>query len=159
MIAVAKSASRTWEILLVEDNPADIRLTQEVLSDSGLQHTLHIARDGEEALNMIRRQGAHGDLPEPDLVLLDLNLPRKDGRDVLAEIKGDPRLCHIPVIILSTSKAERDISTCYRLHANCYLQKPVDLDAFAELMRGIEDFWFRKASLPPRPGDGVDHGE
>ncbi|HUS24380.1 MAG TPA: response regulator [Candidatus Binatia bacterium] len=148
--ASPKTTARPWEIFLVEDNPADIRLTQEVLAESGLNHHLHIARDGEQALYMIRRDGEYAKLPEPDLVLLDLNLPRKDGREVLAEIKRDPRLNHIPVLVLSTSRTERDVATCYHLHANCYLQKPVDLDAFAELMRGVEDFWLRKVSLPPR---------
>lgn len=156
MSVAASSAARPWEILLVEDNPADIRLTQEVLADSGLRHVLHVARDGEQALGMIRRSGEYQSLPEPDLVLLDLNLPRKDGRDVLAEVKRDPQLSHIPVIVLSTSKAGHDVLACYRLHANCYLQKPVDLDAFAALMRSIEEFWLGKASLPPK-ANGGDH--
>ena len=155
--SAAKPVTRPWEILLVEDNPADIRLTQEVLAESGLSHRLHVARDGEQALFMVRREGDYTDLPEPDLVLLDLNLPRKDGREVLAEIKRDPQLNHIPVLVLSTSRTERDVATCYHLHANCYLQKPVDLDAFAELMRGVEDFWLRKVSLPPR-GAGRGQG-
>lgn len=144
------AAMRPAEILLVEDNPADIRLTQEVFAEIGLPHRVHVARDGEEALAMMRRQGAHGALPEPDLVLLDLNLPRKDGREVLAEAKGDPRLAHIPIVVLSTSRAERDVLSCYRLHANCYLQKPVDFDAFATLIRGLEEFWLKRASLPSR---------
>lgn len=146
------SRARPAEILLVEDNPADIRLTQEVFEEIGLQHHVHVARDGEEALAMLRREGAHAALPEPDLVLLDLNLPRKDGREVLAEIKSDVRLNHIPVVVLSTSRAERDVVACYHLHANCYLQKPVDFEAFASLIRGLEDFWFGKASLPSRVG-------
>ena len=142
--------ARSWEILLVEDNPADIRLTQEVLNETALRHVLRVAHDGEQALRMIRRQGEYDQQPEPDLVLLDLNLPRKDGRAVLAEVKGDPQLRHIPILMLSTSRAERDVQECYDLHANAYLQKPVELDAFADLMRGVEDFWLRRAALPSK---------
>lgn len=145
-----RPSARPAEILLVEDNPADIRLTQEVFAEIGLPHRVHVARDGEEALAMLRRQGPHAALPEPDLVLLDLNLPRKDGREVLAEAKSDPRLSHIPILVLSTSRAERDVLSCYRLHANCYLQKPVDFEAFATLIRGLEEFWLKRASLPSR---------
>lgn len=144
------ASARPAEILLVEDNPADIRLTQEVFEEIGMPHRVHIARDGEEALAMLRRQGVHANLREPDLVLLDLNLPRKDGREVLAEVKSDPTLNHIPVVVLSTSRAERDVLACYHLHANCYLQKPVDFEAFAALIRGLEDFWLSKVSLPSR---------
>lgn len=147
---VAPERVRTWEILLVEDNPADIRLTEEVLGETSLRHVLRVARDGDQALDMIRRSGDYASLPEPDLVLLDLNLPRKDGRAVLAEVKQDPRLSHIPIIVLSTSRADRDVRDCYSLHANAYLQKPLDLDAFADLMRGVEDFWLRRAALPPK---------
>lgn len=146
----APATTRTAEILLVEDNPADIRLTQEVFDEIGVPHRLHVARDGEEALAMLRRQGEHAGVPEPDLVLLDLNLPRKDGREVLSEVKNDPALNHIPVVVLSTSRAERDVLACYHLHANCYLQKPVDFEAFATLIRGLQDFWFGKASLPSK---------
>lgn len=144
------TSARPAEILLVEDNPADIRLTQEVFEEIGMPHRVHIARDGEEALAMLRRQGPYAQLREPDLVLLDLNLPRKDGREVLAEVKSDPTLNHIPVVVLSTSRAERDVLACYHLHANCYLQKPVDFEAFAALIRGLEDFWLSKVSLPSR---------
>lgn len=150
--------ARTAEILLVEDNPADIRLTQEVFEEIGIPHHLHVARDGEEALAMLRRQGAQAGMPEPDLVLLDLNLPRKDGREVLAEVKNDPKLNHIPVVVLSTSRAERDVLACYHLHANCYLQKPVDFEAFATLIRGLQDFWFGKVSLPSKV-QGAPHAE
>jgi two-component system, chemotaxis family, response regulator Rcp1 len=146
----ASGGGRRAEILLVEDNPADIRLTQEVFEEIGIPHRVHIARDGEEALAMLRREGAHARVPEPDLVLLDLNLPRKDGREVLAEVKGDPRLSHIPIVVLSTSRAERDVLACYQLHANCYLQKPVDFEAFAALIRGLESFWFGQVSLPAK---------
>lgn len=154
--AARSDKARCWQILLVEDNPADIRLTKEVLNETALRHVLHIARDGEEALSMIRRQGAYAQQAEPDLVLLDLNLPRKDGRAVLAEVKADPKLTHIPILILSTSRADRDVLACYNLHANAYLQKPVDLDAFADLMRGVEDFWLRRASLPPKAADAAN---
>lgn len=157
IMAEERQRVRAWEILLVEDNPADIRLTEEVLGETSLRHTLRVARDGEQALNMIRRAGDYSNQPEPDLVLLDLNLPRKDGRAVLTEIKGDPELSHIPIIVLSTSRADRDVRDCYSLHANAYLQKPLDLDAFADLMRGVEDFWLRRAALPPkRQADGND---
>ena len=157
MANMAAERSRTWEILLVEDNPGDIRLTEEVLSETSLRHVLRVARDGEQALGMIRRIGEYSALPEPDLVLLDLNLPRKDGRAVLTEIKADPSFSHIPILVLSTSRADRDVRDCYRLHANAYLQKPLDLDAFAELMRGIEEFWLRRVELPPKSqADGND---
>lgn len=149
-IRVPNSTLRVAEILLVEDNPADIRLTQEVFEEIGAPHRLHVARDGEEALAMLRRQGQYVNVPEPDLVLLDLNLPRKDGREVLADIKSDPKLNHIPIVVLSTSRAERDVLACYHLHANCYLQKPVDFEAFATLIRGLQDFWFGRVSLPSK---------
>ena len=149
-LARSPSGGRAAEILLVEDNPADIRLTQEVFEEIGAPHHLHVARDGEEALAMLRRQGLHVGVPEPDLVLLDLNLPRKDGREVLAEIKSDPKLNHIPIVVLSTSRAERDVLACYHLHANCYLQKPVDFEAFAALIRGLQEFWFGNVSLPSK---------
>lgn len=137
-------------ILLVEDNPADVRLTQEVLRETELDFELQVARDGEQALAMLRRQGPHADVPTPDLVLLDLNLPRKDGREVLGEMKRDPGLRSIPVVVLSTSKAESDVLTCYDLHANCYLTKPVDLDQFAEMVQVLQQFWFSTVLLPPR---------
>lgn len=156
VVATAPERVRTWEILLVEDNPADIRLTEEVLGETSLRHVLRIARDGDQALDMIRGTGSYVGRPEPDLVLLDLNLPRKDGRAVLAEVKQDPRLAHIPIIVLSTSRADRDVRDCYSLHANAYLQKPLDLDAFADLMRGVEDFWLRRVALPPKLPDGAN---
>lgn len=147
------SADALPVILLVEDNPADVRLAQEVLRETELAHELLVARDGEQALNMIRRQGDYASLPRPDLVLLDLNIPRKDGREVLREIKSDPELCRIPVLVLSTSKAEADVLSCYSNHANAYLAKPVDLDEFSHLARQIRDFWFGCAQLPPKPRD------
>ena len=144
------SKPRGWRILLVEDNPADVRLTREVLRDASRPVTLHVARDGEEALAMLRRQGEHHDLPEPDLVLLDLNLPRKPGREVLAWLKNDPQLKHIPVIILSTSRADADVADCYQLHANCYLQKPINMESFVATMRQLEEFWLKQVALPPK---------
>jgi CheY-like chemotaxis protein len=141
------------EILLVEDNPADVRLTQEVLRRGGRAHHLNIARDGEQAMKMLRREGEYKALPTPDLILLDLNLPRKDGREVLAELKEDPRLRSIPVVILTTSRADRDVTTCYSLHANSYITKPVDLGEFESLMRELEKYWLGMVVLPPKSQD------
>lgn len=137
-------------ILLVEDNPADLRLAQEVLKETELDHQLLVARDGEEAMQILLQMGSHADAPRPDLVLLDLNLPRKPGREVLAAIKSDPKLRSIPVLILSTSKAEGDVRACYDAHANCFLAKPVSIDDFAHLAALIRDFWFGVVQLPPR---------
>jgi CheY-like chemotaxis protein len=137
------------EILLVEDNPGDVRLTIEALKEGKVQNNLHVAADGVEALAFLRRQDEHADAPRPDLILLDLNLPRKDGRELLAEIKEDPHLRRIPVVILTTSKAEEDILKTYDLHANCYITKPVDLDQFITVVKSIEDFWLTVVKLPP----------
>jgi chemotaxis family two-component system response regulator Rcp1 len=137
------------EILLVEDNAADVRLTQEILRKSGMPCTLRVARDGEQAMQMLRRQNEHQDLPLPDLVLLDLNLPLKDGREVLAELKLDPVLRSIPVIVLTTSRADADISACYGLHANSYITKPVDLGEFEKVVEDIRRYWFGRVQLPP----------
>jgi two-component system, chemotaxis family, response regulator Rcp1 len=150
MTAAAKTP-RPWNILLVEDNPAEVRLTQLLIDETGLHYVLHVARDGDQAIAIIRRQGAHASVPEPDLVLLDLNLPRRDGREVLADIKGDPALTHIPILVLSTSRAERDVLACYRLRANGYIQKPLDLDAFSATMRTITSFWFGPTVMLPGP--------
>ncbi len=136
------------EILLVEDNAADVRLTQEVLRKSSLPCTLRVARDGEQAMRMLRREGEHKDLPLPDLILLDLNLPLKDGRQVLAELKHDKDLRLIPVVVLTTSRAENDVSTCYGLHANSYLVKPVDLSEFEQVIEDIQRYWFGRVQLP-----------
>ncbi len=136
------------EILLVEDNPGDVRLTQEVLREGKVRNTLRVAGDGEQALAMLRREGPHRDAPRPDVILLDLNLPKKDGRTVLAEIKNDPSLHRIPVVILTTSKAEEDVLKSYDLNANCYITKPVDLDQFIKVIRMIEDFWLTIVVLP-----------
>jgi two-component system, chemotaxis family, response regulator Rcp1 len=137
------------QILLVEDNEADIRLTREALSEVKLLNELHVARDGEEALAFLSREGRYARVPRPDLVLLDLNLPRKDGREVLAEMKAHPDLRTIPVVILTTSRAEEDVVRTYRLHANAYVQKPVDFEAFIQVVKAIEDFWFSIVKLPP----------
>ena len=139
---------RPIEILLVEDNPGDVRLTQEVFREGRLANQLHIARDGVEALALLHREAPHAQAVRPDLILLDLNLPRKDGRELLAEIKTDPALRQIPVIILTTSSADQDILKAYDLHANCYLTKPVDLEEFIRVVRSIEDFWLALVKLP-----------
>ncbi len=140
--------SQPIDILLVEDNEADIRLTQEVLTESKVQNNIIIARNGEEALACLRQQGKHRESPRPGLILLDLNLPLCDGREVLAEIKNDPNLRSIPVVILTTSKAEEDILKTYDLHANCYITKPVDLEQFVTVVSYIEDFWLAIVRLP-----------
>src|SRR5438105_8451335 len=140
---------RSIDILLVEDNAADVRLTEEVLADSKVHNNLLIANDGEEALACLQQKGKFKNSPRPDLVLLDLNLPKKDGREVLAEIKADPNLKRIPVVILTTSQAEADIIKAYNLHANCYITKPVDVDQFITVVKSIEDFWITIVRLPP----------
>lgn len=145
----SQSVSRPVEVLLVEDNPGDVRLTREALREGKIRNNLHVARDGVEALAFLRRQGEHAGAPRPDLILLDLNLPRKDGREVLTEIKDDATLRQIPVVVLTSSQAEEDIIRAYDLHANCYISKPVDLDQFISVVRSIEDFWFTVVKLPP----------
>ncbi len=137
------------EILLVEDNPGDVRLAKEALRDAKVRNNLHVTEDGVEALAFLRREGKYTDAPYPDLILLDLNLPKKDGREVLAEVKKDENLRRIPVVILTMSKAEEDILRTYDLHANCYITKPVDLDQFIKVVKSIEDFWFSIVKLPP----------
>jgi two-component system, chemotaxis family, response regulator Rcp1 len=139
---------RNMEILLVEDNAADVRLTQEILRKSKTPCNLHVARDGEQAMQMLRRKDKYRDLPLPDMVLLDLNLPLKDGREVLAEVKADPELRSIPIIVLTTSRAESDISACYGLHANSYIAKPVDLGEFEQVVEDIRRYWFGRVQLP-----------
>jgi CheY-like chemotaxis protein len=138
-------------ILLVEDNPGDVRLTVEALREGKVHNCLSVAPDGVEALAFLRREGKHAGAPRPDVILLDLNLPKKDGREVLAEIKADEDLRKIPVVILTTSKAEEDILRSYALHANCYVTKPVDLEQFITVVKSIEDFWFSIVRLPSRP--------
>lgn len=138
------------EILLVEDNPGDIRLTVEVLKDAKVCNRLSVATDGIEALQFLRREGKYQQAARPDLILLDLNLPRRDGRELLADIKDDPELRSIPVVVLTTSHAEQDILKSYELHANCYITKPVDLDQFARVVQSIEEFWFSIVKLPKK---------
>lgn len=137
------------DILLVEDNPGDARLTREALSHSATPSTLYDVRDGEQALAFLRREGRFASAPTPRLVLLDLNLPRRDGREVLEDMKKDPALQHIPVVVLTSSEAEEDIMRSYRLHANCFITKPVDLEQLTKVVQGIEQFWFTLVRLPP----------
>lgn len=136
------------DILMVEDNPGDARLTREALKESKVCNNLHHVRDGVEAMEFLRKEGEFISAPTPDIILLDLNLPRKDGRQVLAELKAIPLLKHIPVVVLTTSEAEQDIVKSYELHANCYITKPVDLDKFVEIIHGIENFWLSIVKLP-----------
>ncbi len=142
------------EILLVEDNPGDVRLTIEALRDAKVSNHLTVAPDGLEALAMLRGTPPHNKARHSDLILLDLNLPKKHGREVLADLKSDPRLKRIPVVILATSKAEEDILKTYDLHANCYVTKPVGLDQFMYVVRSIEDFWLSVVTLPGGKADG-----
>jgi two-component system, chemotaxis family, response regulator Rcp1 len=136
------------DILLVEDNPGDVRLTVEALKEGKVRNRLSVVEDGVEALAFLRQEGKYADAPRPDVILLDLNLPRKDGRVVLAEIKADEGLRRIPVVVLTTSSSEQDILRSYDLHANCYITKPVDLEQFIEVVKGIEDFWLTIVKLP-----------
>ncbi|KFE71175.1 response regulator [Hyalangium minutum] len=141
---------RPVEILLVEDNPGDVRLTIEALKEGKVRNNLSVVKDGVEALAFLRREGTFAGATRPDLILLDLNLPKKDGREVLAEIKDDGTLRRIPVVVLTTSKAEEDILRTYDLHANCYITKPVDLEQFISVVRSIDDFWLSVVRLPPK---------
>jgi CheY-like chemotaxis protein len=136
------------EILLVEDDAGDVRLTREAFKDARVLISLNVARDGEEAMEYLFHKGKYADAPRPDLVLLDLNLPRKDGREVLAEMKADENLKSIPVVILTTSRSETDVLKVYNLHANCYITKPLDLKQFIDVIKSIEDFWFTVVKLP-----------
>lgn len=138
------------EILLVEDNPGDVRLTIEALKEGRFANLINVAVDGFEAMAFLHREGKYANAPKPDLILLDLNLPKKNGREVLAEIKMDSNLKRIPVVVLTSSQAEIDIVTTYNLHANCYITKPVDFEQFIRVVRSIEDFWFAVVKLPPR---------
>ena len=145
---MGKSMGEVIDILLVEDNEGDARLAKEAMRDSKIRNALHHVSDGEEAMAFLRRQGAHANAPRPDLILLDLNLPKKDGRQVLAEIKDDEDLKRIPVVILTVSSAEEDILKAYNLHANCYITKPIDLAQFMKVVRSVEDFWLTIVKLP-----------
>lgn len=138
------------EILLVEDNPGDVELTREALAEAKVRNRLHVVGDGVEALNFLRGKGPYTQAPRPDIILLDLNLPKKGGLEVLTELKGDPSLKEIPVVILTTSQAEEDIVKSYQQYANCYISKPVDFEAFMQVVRSLEDFWLAIVRLPPK---------
>ena len=139
------------EVLLVEDSPGDVRLTREAFKDAKVHINLHVAPDGAEAMDFLNRAGKHSNVPRPDLILLDLNLPKKDGREVLDEIKQSPALKSIPVVVLTTSSSDADILRSYRLHANCYITKPVGLDGFLEVVKSIDSFWLSVVKLPHEP--------
>ncbi len=142
--------SEEIEVLLVEDDPGDVLMTREAFEQHKLRNTLHVVSDGVEALSFLRQEGQYADVPRPDLVLLDLNLPRKDGREVLAEIKADPQLRRTPVVVLTTSEAEEDVLRSYDLHANAYVTKPVDFDRFIDVVRRIDSFFVTVVKLPNR---------
>ncbi|MCP5419499.1 MAG: response regulator [Gammaproteobacteria bacterium] len=142
------TSHRPIEILLIEDNPGDILLTQEGLEEAKVRNNLYVVRDGIEALDFLRRNGRYRDAERPDLILLDLNLPRKDGREVLQEIKNEPALRSIPVVVLTTSESDEDILRSYELHANCYITKPIDMAGFIQVVKNIDEFWFTVVKLP-----------
>jgi chemotaxis family two-component system response regulator Rcp1 len=137
-----------FEVLLVEDSPGDVRLTREALKDAKVHINLHVAADGMQAMEFLKREGKYAGVPRPDLILLDLNLPKKDGREVLEEIKENPALQSIPIVILTTSSSEEDVLKSYRLHANCYISKPVDLEGFLTVVKSIDSFWLSIVKLP-----------
>ncbi len=137
------------EILLVDDSPSDVRLTKEAIKESKMFNNITVARDGVEAMAFLHREGKYSDAIRPDLILLDLNMPRKDGRETLAEIKADPDLKRIPVVVLTVSKAEEDVLKSYSLYANCYVTKPMDIEQFSKIVKAIDDFWFSIVTLPP----------
>ncbi|MCW2560456.1 MAG: response regulator receiver protein [Mycobacterium sp.] len=141
-------AGRAIDVLLVEDDPGDVLITREVIEHNEFTKTLHVVSDGQEGLDFLYKRGAHADAPQPDLILLDLNLPKYDGRQLLEQIKSDADLCHIPVVVLTTSSAEEDILTSYKLHANAYVTKPVDVDQFMTAVRQIDEFFIQVAQLP-----------
>ena len=148
MSASPGAQSGAIEVLLVEDSPGDVRLTREALKDAKVHISLHVATDGIEAMAYLERTGSHANAPRPDLILLDLNLPKKDGREVLKEIKESPSLRIIPVVILTTSSSDADVLQSYHLHANCYISKPVDLDGFLKVVQSIDNFWLTVVKLP-----------
>jgi two-component system response regulator len=152
---VAKASVKPIDILLVEDNPGDADLAREALHDKKINNQLYVVGDGEAAMDFLHKKNDFADVPRPDLILLDLNLPRKDGREVLADIKAHKDLKRIPVVVLTTSEDEEDIFKSYNLHANCYITKPIDLNQFVKVVRSIEDFWFSIVALPP---NGEKHG-
>lgn len=142
--------AKVIDILLVEDNPGDVRLAQEALKESKIRNKLFVVEDGVEAMAFLRRQGKYADVPRPDLIILDLNLPRKSGREVLAEVKTDESLKRIPVVVLTVSRAEEDVIKCYNHYANCYITKPLDFNQFMEVTKTIEEFWLTIVKLPPK---------
>ncbi|ELZ24410.1 chemotaxis protein CheY [Halosimplex carlsbadense 2-9-1] len=146
---MSKPQGRPVEILLAEDNPGDAKLTRKALEHGNVSNNLHVVTDGVEALEYLRQEGDHADKPRPDLILLDLNMPRKGGREVLAEIKDDEDLRRIPVVVMTSSEAEEDIAQSYDLHANAYLTKPIDFDGFIDVVQRIEDFWLTVVKMPP----------
>ncbi|MCM5681716.1 response regulator [Schlegelella sp. S2-27] len=148
----SRTPPRAIEILMVEDNPGDVRLTREAFKEGKVRNELHVAEDGVAALDFLYRRAPYQQAPRPDLILLDLNLPKKDGREVLETIKSDPSLKTIPVVILTTSQAEEDVIRAYHLNANCYVTKPVDFEQFMRIVQTIEEFWLSVVTLPPRSG-------
>ena len=144
-----RTPDKLFDILLVEDSPSDVLMTKAALESAKLLHHLHVVEDGEQALAFLRHEGIYADAPRPAVILLDLNLPRKDGREVIAALKADGLLKVIPVVVLTTSKAEEDILKAYGLHANCYITKPIDFGCFADVIRSVEHFWFSVVTLPP----------
>ena len=147
---MSEFSGKVIDILLVEDNPGDVRLAQEALKESKVRNKLFVVEDGVEAMTFLRQQGKYDSAPRPDLILLDLNLPRKSGREVLAEIKTDDSLMRIPVVVLTVSRAEEDVVRCYNHHANCYITKPLDFNQFMEVTKSIEEFWLTIVKLPPK---------
>jgi len=145
-----QGVGKAIDILLVEDNPGDVRLAMEALKESKVRNNIYVVEDGVEAMDFLRRKGKYNGMPRPDLVLLDLNLPRKSGREVLAEIKTDDNLKRIPVVVLTVSRDEEDILKAYNLHANCYVTKPIDFEQFIKITRTIEEFWLTIVKLPPK---------
>ena len=145
-----ETIERPIEILLVEDNPGDVRLTQEAFKEGKVSNQLRVVGDGIQAMEFLRREGVYADAPRPDIILLDLNLPKKDGREVLAEIRADAKLKRLPVVVLTTSEADQDILKVYDLNANCYITKPVDLDEFIKIVASIQDFWLTIVKLPSK---------
>jgi CheY-like chemotaxis protein len=147
------NSERPMEVLLVEDSADDVFLTQEAFEDAEREVNLHVARDGEEAMAFLRREGEHSAAPRPDLILLDLNMPRKDGREVLTEIRSDPSLTELPIVVLTTSSSDEDILHAYREHVNSYIRKPVTFDKFVEAVRGLGNYWFSLVTLPSSHDD------
>ncbi|MEM5450190.1 response regulator [Paraburkholderia sp. BR14263] len=145
----SENSEQMFHILMVEDSPTDVMMTREALEYYKVLNPLHIAEDGVEAIEFLKREGKHANAPRPGLIILDLNLPRKSGQEVLQELKTDPELMNIPVVVLTTSKAEEDVAKSYGLHANCYITKPVDFEKFVQVVRSINDFWLRVVTLPP----------